>query len=123
MANGPDNPKALLEEAAARMGEALARLAAQLDPFPAFLGMATIQAIELEPPPGAPSDLGCVVVLPSGELAELDLAVIPGPNGPADVDQVDQYRGLDLPVEEYVFYAAQAVRVLYHECRRRGLAP
>ena len=92
-----DSPRELVEQAAVRLHESVARLAAQLCPFPAFLGMTSVQAIELEPPAGITgrnADLGCVVVLPDGEICELELEVIPGPMGPSDVDQVERYREL-----------------------------
>ena len=77
----------------------VADLASKLQPFPAFLGMSTLQAIELELPPGAgfqlPSGLGCVVVLPNGEISELDLRLIPGAVGPAEVDHVGEISRAD----------------------------
>ena len=102
----------------------MAELAAKLRPFPGFFGMTTIQAIELELPAGSgfqpPPELGCVVVLPDGEISELDLRNIPGPDGPADVDQVEEFTELDLPSEQYVAYATVAVRLLQAEIERRG---
>ena len=68
------------------------KLAGRLRPFPAFMGMTSLQAIELEPPPDPRNQWGCVVVLPDGEICELELEVIPGPAGPTDVDQVDRYK-------------------------------
>ena len=99
-------------------------MATQLRPFPPFLGMAALQAIELELPPESgvqpPPELGCVVVLPDGEIAELDLKMIPGPYGPADVDQVEQFTELDLPPEQYIAYATVALQLLQEEVKRRG---
>jgi hypothetical protein len=118
-----DSPRELVEQAAVRLHESVARLAAQLCPFPAFLGMTSVQAIELEPPAGITgrnADLGCVVVLPDGEICELELEVIPGPMGPADVDQIERYRELELPPEEYVLFASAALYAIYRELRRRG---
>ena len=109
---------------AERLRGTVAQLATQLRPFPAFLGMNTLQAIELELPPGSlfqpPPELGCVVVLPDGEISELDLRNIPGPDGPADVDQVEEFTELDLPSEQYVAYATVALRLLQAEIERRG---
>ena len=111
-------------ETAERLRVVVAGLATQLRPFPPFLGMSTLQAIELELPPGSgfqpPPELGCVVVLPDGEISELDLKNIPGPYGPADVDQVEQFTELDLPSEQYIDYATVAVRLLQEEMKRRG---
>jgi hypothetical protein len=116
------DPQTLLEETAGRLHDVVANLAARLRPFPAFLNMTTVQAIELEPPAGSAADLGCVVVLPDGEICELELKTIPGPGSPSEVDQVEEYRELELPPEQYVLYAASAIGVLYEELRRRGEA-
>ncbi len=118
------SPAQLVEQTALRLHEAVAQLAARLRPFPAFLSMTSVQAIELEHPAGMASaaDLGCVVVLPDGEIRELELEMIPGPAGPADVDQIERYRELDLPPEDYVLFAAEALRAVYQELQRRGLA-
>ena len=106
------------------MRATVAQLATQLRPFPPFLGMNTLQAIELDLPLGSgfqpPPELGCVVVLPDGEISELDLRIIPGPDGPTDVDQVEQFTELDLPPEQYIAYATVAVRLLQGEIKRRG---
>ena len=102
----------------------VADLASKLQPFPAFLGMSTLQAIELELPPGAgfqlPSGLGCVVVLPNGEISELDLRLIPGAVGPAEVDHVEQFTELDLPPELYIAYATMAIQLLQVEIARQS---
>ena len=103
---------------------AVAELASQLRPFPPFYGMSTLRAIELELPTGTavlpPSELGCVVVLPDGEISELDLRNIPGPDGPAAVDQVEEFTELDLPPEQYIAYATVAVQLLQVEIQRRS---
>ena len=101
-------PRELLEQIAAQLGEAVAELAVQLRPFPAFLGMISVQAVELEPPPDSAAQWGCVVALPDGEICELELEVIPGPASPADVDQVEKYRPLELSPEDYIHFAAAA---------------
>ena len=113
-------------ETAERLRTTVADLASQLRPFPRFFGMITIQAIELELPAGSgfqpPLELGCVVVLPDGEISELDLKNIPGPDGPADVDQVEEFTELDLPPEQYIAYATVAVQLLQAEIERRNPA-
>ena len=110
----------LLEQTAAQLRRAVAELAAQLRPFPPFLGMSSVQAIELEPPPSAAAEWGCIVLLPDGEICELELAVIPGPAGPVDVDQVEQYRPLELAAADYIHFAAAALRAMGRELERRG---
>ncbi len=121
---GHPSPEEHSRETAERLRAAVTKLASQLRPFPGFFGMSTIQAIELELPAGSgfqpPPDLGCVVVLPDGEISELDLRNIPGPDGPADVDQVEEFTGLDLPPEQYIAYATVAVQLLQAEIERRG---
>ena len=93
--NGGDpSPQALVEDAAAHLHRTVVRLASLLDPFSAFMNMASLQAVELEPPRDLSlktADLGCVVVLPSGEIAELGLKAIPGANGPSNVDHVEEF--------------------------------
>ena len=109
----------LIEETASQLKSLLADLASRLRPFPAFLDMVSVQAIELEPLPDASQERGCVVVLPGGEICELDLMALPGVQGITDIDQVEQISELELPAEEYVVYAASAVRLVYQELRRR----
>ena len=112
----------ILAAAAQQLETELVALCGRLRPFPAFLGMATIQAVELEPALQPHTDRGCVVVTPEGELAELDVAALPGVVGVLEVDQVEQFKPLlDLSPEEYLIYLAAAVRALSAEARRRGL--
>jgi hypothetical protein len=109
-----------LREAAARLRELLAELAQKLQPFPAFVNMASVQAVELEPSFAPTADHGCVVVLPEGEICEMHLSVMPGIQGIMDIDQVERFTELELPDEEYIVYAATAIRLLSQELRRRG---
>ena len=118
---GDNTAKDLLERTSSQLREAVAKIAAQVRPFPAFMGMNSLQAIELEPPPDSRAEWGCIVVLPDGEICELELEVIPGPVGPTDVDQVDRYRGLELDARDYIHFAAAALRVMGRELERRGL--
>ncbi|HIB13061.1 MAG: hypothetical protein MK128_01990 [Dehalococcoidia bacterium] len=127
MSTGDDGTKdiqgdgeAVLRDAAARLRELLAELAHNLRPFPAFLNMASVQAVELEPPFAPTADHGCVVVLPEGEICEMDLSVMPGIQGIMDIDQVERFTELELPDEEYIVYASTAIRLLSQELHRRG---
>ena len=113
-------PRELLEQTAAQLRGAVEELAAQLDPFPAFMGMMSLQAIELEPPPDSKREWGCIVALPDGAICELELEVIPGPAGPSDVDQVDTYKPLELSAEDYIHFAASALQAMGRELERRG---
>ena len=81
--------------------------------------MTTIQAIELDPTPAPLLDLGCVVVTPDGTIAELDVTAIPGVVGVLEVDQVEEFRPLDLPVLARLTYLTEAVRVLAAEIAKR----
>ena len=112
--------EAALAAAVASLETILSRLCRQLVPFPAFLGMATIQAVELEPALTPTRDLGCVVVTPDGAIAGLDITVIPGIVGVLEVDQVEEFQPLELTTEEYLIYLAAAVKALSAELRRRG---
>jgi hypothetical protein len=107
-------------EAASRLHQLLADLASRLHPFPAFLNMTSLQAVELDLMPEGIPDRGCVVVLPGGEICELDLKVVPGIEGISESDQLEEFREMDLPPEEYIMYAASAIRLLYLELARRG---
>ncbi len=112
----------ILSETANRLEAVLADLCGRLNPFPAFIGMTTIQAVELEPALVPKIDRGCVVVTPDGMIAELDVTAIPGVVGVLEVDQVEEFKPLpDLSAEEYVIYLAAAVRALSAEAQRRGV--
>ena len=113
-----DEPDALWQ-ASAGLEAIVADLCGRLQPFPAFLGMTTIQAIELDPTPPPLSDLGCVVVTPDGVIAELDVTAIPGVVGVLEVDQVEEFRPLELPAPARLTYLTEAVRVLAAEIARR----
>ena len=109
-----------LDETAHRLRHLLAELAASLRPFPSFLNMASIQAVELPLPLRPTVDRGCVVVCPDGEIRELNLQATPGIAGVSEMDQVEEFRELELPAEEYIVYAVTAIRLLNEELRRRG---
>ena len=109
-----------VEEVAARLGELLAGLAPRLRPFPAFLNMISVQAIELEPVSDMSKAYGCVVVFPDGEIRELDLKAVPGVQGIRGAHQLEEFRPLDLPAEDYIIYAA-AIRGNYRQIGRRDL--
>ena len=101
-----------LERTASQLRNILKTLAERLRPFPAFMDMASIQALEIEIQGLQARDRGCVVVCPDGELYELNLQLIPGPPGLLDADQIEELTPLDLPPEEYIPYAYAAIRAL-----------
>ena len=111
--------EAVITAAAEELRALLSELAGRLQPFPSFLNLSSVQAVELDPPLRIPEDRGCVVVVPTGEICEFNLTVMAGAPGVMDVDQVEEFQELDLPPEEYIMYAAAAVRELTRELRRR----
>ena len=121
---GPDTfekaSQAALDEAAAQLERTLVELAQRLRPFPAFLGMVSLQAVELEPPFAPQRDLGCVVVDSEGRICQLDLRAVAGIEGVAEADHVEEFLPLELGSLEYVVYAATAIKLLVEELRRRG---
>lgn len=103
---------AVMQRASVELNKLLVELAAALDPFPNFMGVSTIQAVEVEPSGVSNPDNGCVVVCPDGELRELVLRMIPGPFDMGGVEQTDEMAELDVPAGEYVAYAYAAVEEL-----------
>ena len=99
-------------DAALELRSLLAEIAAALDPFPNFMGLSSVQAVEVEPPGGANPQNGCVVVCPDGELRELVLRMIPAPFDMGGVEQTDEMAELNLPPAEFIAYAHAAVLAL-----------
>lgn len=110
----------LVHRTAQELARLVKELASALDPFPAFLGMATIQAIEVEGGKADP-ERGCVVVCPDGELYELVLRLLPGPLDTMPLDQVEEFKPLDLPPADYIPYAYRAIQALAQEMARRRI--
>ena len=103
---------AVIERASSELRKLLLELVSTLDPFPSFMDIGSIQAVEVEPSGVGHRDHGCVVVCPDGELYELVLRLIPGPLDVGGVDQVEEMKPLDLPPGDYVAYAYAAVQEL-----------
>ena len=103
---------AVMQRASIELNKLLVELADALDPFPNFMGVSTIQAVEVEPSGVSHPDNGCVVVCPDGELRELVLRMIPGPFDMGGVEQTDEMAELEVPTGEYVAYAYAAVEEL-----------
>ena len=110
---------ALLSDTAERLEGLLVELAGRLRPFPAFLGMVSVQAIELEPPFNPVKDFGCVVVNPQGEICCLEIASIEGIFGLTETDHVEEFQPLDLPPAQYLPYAHAAIKALVQHLGRR----
>ena len=103
---------AVVERASSELKSLLHELASALDPFPGFMDIDSIQAVEIEPAGVDRRAHGCVVVCPDGELYELVLRLIPGPVNAGGVDHVEEMKPLDLPPGDYVAYAHAAARTL-----------
>ena len=100
---------AVLERASMELNKLLQELAVALDPFPKFLGLESIIAVEVEPTGVSDPERGCVVVCPDGELRELVLRMIPGPIDIGGVDQIEEMKELELAAGDYVAYAYAAI--------------
>ena len=109
-----------LAGAASNLERVLVELAGRLRPFPAFMGMVSVQAVELEPSVTSARDLGCVVVDPAGQVCRLEITAIAGIAGLSESEQVEELQPLELHPAEYILYAATAIDLLVRELRRRG---
>ena len=112
--------EAVLADAVGRLEALLEELAGKLRPFPAFLGMTSVQAVEIEAAFTPDKDLGCVVVNPEGQICALEIAAIGGIAGIIETEQVEEMTPLDLGPTEYILYAGAAIEALLRELRRRG---
>jgi len=113
--------EAVLATAAAQLHDILGELAAQLRPFPSFLNMVSVQAVELEPVFKPLTERGCLVVNPDGEICEFNLTTIPGAAGVLDMESIEEFQELDLGAEEYILYASAAIIMLTKELNRRSM--
>ena len=102
----------VVERASKELNTLIRELAAALDPFPNFLGISTIQAVEVDPSGVADPEKGCVVVLADGVLYDLVLRMLPGPVDIGGVDQIEEMKELELAPGDYVAYAYAAVQEL-----------
>ena len=59
------------------------------------------------------------MVLEDGDISELDLKLISGPDNSAGLDQIEEFTELNLPPEQFIAYASVAVRLLQNEIERR----
>lgn len=98
----------LLGSAASELREMLREASVELDPFPFFMGSLSVRAIEAEPGAAAKADRGCVVVCPDGDLYEYSYAVELGGLFP-EPSVKEEIRELDLPHQDYIPYAYNAL--------------
>ena len=97
----------------------LIELAAALEPFPGFLGMDSIHAIELDPDMRFP-DRGCLVVTDEGLIKELSLDLIPGPTFLGGVDSKETFREVDFEGQEKDFYFGRAIQILMNLVKEKS---
>ena len=101
-----------LEKSKESLQEILKELATQIRPFPGFLNMNTIQAIEIPVPKEFSEKYGCVVVLPNGDINEIILKTIPAPESLGEIDQTEEYVELDMPLIDSIIYSYNAINTL-----------
>jgi len=113
------DPRKAVEELRGLLREA----AAELEPFPYFLGSFDVRALEAEPPPGSGPDRGCVVVCPDGELYEYQVGIMDGGATGGGLDRQERLEKLDLPPKEYVAYALAALETVTRALKREEEEP
>ena len=101
-----------LEKSKESLQEILKELATQIRPFPGFLNMNTIQAIEIPVPKEFSEKYGCVVVLPNDDINEIILKTIPAPESLGEIDQTEEYVELDMPLIDSIIYSYNAINTL-----------
>ena len=101
-----------LEKSKESLQEILKELATQIRPFPGFLNMNTIQAIEIPVHKEFSDKYGCVVVLPNGDINEIILKTIPAPESLGEIDQTEEYIELDMPLIDSIIYIYNAITTL-----------
>lgn len=100
---------AVVTRAAQQLREQLKRVAAGIDPFPAFPGAVFAYGIEVEP---IGADQGCVILGDDGGLYELQIGVDDA-QAALDSEQVgtrhEELVPLDVPPADFVTYAHRAI--------------
>ena len=99
----------LIESTAAQIRDMLHQAVWEVDPFPYFLGSILIRAIEAEPGGPGKAERGCVVICPDGELYEYICTITVGGLFPAPMRK-EEAKKLDLPPQDYIPYAYNALR-------------
>ncbi len=116
MSQQPTSPQMLLKQAqdlvkqtASRLHDTLAEMAGSLIPFPYFMGSLEVQAVEAEPGGVRKAERGCIVVCADGEMYEFTMKV-ESTGGDFGLDRTDKVERVDLPPEEYIVYAYNAIK-------------
>ncbi len=118
---------AAMDRAADELASLLADLCAGLDPFPSFMGHASLRAVEIEEAPAilaavgaAYLNVGCVVVCPDGNLYELTMRMTPDDTDEAGLDSTGELKALDLSPAARAPISHAAVRTLARLARLRS---
>lgn len=101
-----DKAEGILARAAAEMRGLLPLLAKEVEVFPRFPGTPT-PAIEVDPWPGERKEVGCVVLLPEGELKEMIISAFPLLD--QRVFPMDDTRDLHLHPLDYLLFVYGAI--------------
>ncbi len=102
-----------VERTAGELHDILVAMVGRLDPFPYFLGSIEVQAVEAEPGGASRADRGCIVVCGDGELYEFTMNLnLPGPGPELGLDRDDTVKRIELPPEDYIPYAYNAIKEL-----------
>ena len=109
----------VVERASKELRKLMVELAGALDPFPRFMDLDTVQALEVDPSGVGSRDRGCIVVCPDGELYDLTLQLIPGPIDIGGTDQVEEFKELELAEGDYVAYAHAAIKEMTRILQQR----
>ncbi len=100
---------AVVTRAAQQLREQLKRIAAAIDPFPAFPGAVFAYGIEVEP---VGTEQGCVILGDDGTLYELQIGMDDA-HAALDDEQVgtrhEELVPLDVPPADFVTYAHRAI--------------
>ena len=117
---------AVLNRASDELDAVLAGMCAAIEPFPAFMGHATLKAVEIEDAPAimaaagaAGPDVGCVVICPDGNLYELVMRMTPEHSDESWLDSAGDLKPLELPSAARASVGYAAVRVLARLVRVR----
>ena len=116
----------VMDRASDELDAVLAGMCAAIEPFPGFMGHATLKAVEIEDAPAimaaagaADPDVGCVVVCPDGNLYELVMRMTPEHSDESRLDSAGELKPLELPPAAHASVGYAAVRVLARLVRVR----
>ena len=109
---GMQQATTLIQKTAEELRQQLVEMAAQLDPFPYFLGSTEVRAIEAEPGGVQKADRGCVVLCQDGELYEFTMTMTGGSDMDFGIGRDDSVKRIEMPHEDYIPYAYNGLKEL-----------